>query len=671
MKKAGNGNRGRRGSALILTLLMLALMLTLVLYYVSLVRLETQVSGFTSSRSLSRAALDQAIAEALGELEGHHQLRADAGRASLAVSTYPELLSSGTGGALTGAITLSELERLAWPAPADVLTFVSNATWVISGDPNEIHTAYAWALVPLTGMLDPQAMEGWNAEHLGFMDTLPNDRVYFSATEFMESHAGVAPYFLPGTYSQDRGWFDFATSTWQTNLTLGASTLSMNPLEWSDADALALFESLYPDRDFSAIHQAFLDFREGKTVPTDPEGITAVPVPMVNEVSASMTVENLGDDLVEIIHTLDLEVWYPFQGNVNSNSYRVAMTPPLESAAPDLEIAPVASDAKWTFVSPGGEPETAFAVLTLTTGALRVTRTVGQLLEVDWNLAGLEIEQVGGGVVDRLPAGLKLELPEVSVPASGGVVRVEATIEVVDPVLNHDVSQWVNADASSLLAINQAALDAVGSDDKSDGWLRWTPAGRTGEWKEGWIGFLPLDTPWRSVDLFAEEGQWWLRHTRPPEWEPGLWHRDRVNPNSLHQESLAAVFMDLPKEKWPGEPDAETVLLAEARLLASDLSATQQLDEAADQRGGWTDAIGVRLTDEDADRHAAESVIQNSLNRMAVNYQLYGLFVWSETRFPSGVSRTRQRESLVLWADPYPNSEGRHAVMKLFRSPLK
>ncbi|MDF3130089.1 hypothetical protein P0Y35_12850 [Kiritimatiellaeota bacterium B1221] len=665
-----NGDK-KQGSALILTLLMLALMLTLVLYYVSLIRLETQVSGFTSAQSYSRAALNEAIAEALGELERHHQLRADERRASVAVSTYPELRSAGAGGALTGGVRLVELERLGWPAPADILAFTTNASWVISGEEDEIHTAYAWAVIPLTGMLDPHALEGWNAAHLGFMDTFPNDRVYFSAAEFRESHPGGAPLFLPGTYAQDRGWFDYVSSTWQTNVTVRTGTLGMNPLEWNDADSLALFERLYPDRDFARIHQAFLDFKEGRTLPSDPDGITAVPVPMLNEVSASMTVENLGDDWVEIVHYLDLEVWYPFQGNVNSNRYRVAMTPALKSASPDLAIAPVASDEKWTFEVPGGEPESAFTLLTLTTGALRVSRPAGQVLEVYWDLDRLELEEVGQGVADRLPAGLKLDMPAVSVPASGSVVRVEATIEVKDPVLNYDAAHWVKSDTSSLLDINGAARTAEGAEIKSDGWLRWTPAGRPGEWQAGWIGFLPLDTPWRSVDLFAEEGQWWFRHTRPPEWEPGKWHRDRVNPNSMLQEALAAVFLDLPKEKWPGEPSPETVELSEARLLGADLAAALELDEGADQRGDWTDAMQFTLLDGDADRHLAESVLANSSDRMAIGYQLYGLLVWSETRYPNGRSRTRHRENVILWVDPYPNGEGRHAVMKLFRSPLR
>src|SRR5690606_37057707 len=107
----------------------------------------------------------------------------------------------------------------------------------------------------------------------------------------------------------------------------------------------------------------------------------------------------------------------------------------------------------------------------------------------------------------------------------------------------------------------------------------------------------------RSVDLFAEEGQWWLRHTRPPSWEPGIWVRGRVNPNSWLTESLAAVFVDLPKEKWPGELSAEKVSLEQARYLAAFLAEDMYHDEAANQRGDWTDAFFDTLLVGDADRH--------------------------------------------------------------------
>lgn len=334
----------KQGSALILTLLMLALMLTLVLYYVSMVRLETQVSGFDTSLMRSRGALDQALAEVLAEVEGQHRARAEQGRAYLAVTSYPELLSTGEGGALTNGMTEAEVEALGWPDPAGFTHQLSRASWVIAGDSNAVHTAYAWAVLPLTGMLDPQGLKGWNVENLlDPLDVNPIDRVYFSAAEFKEAHEGAEPYFLPGNYSRDRGWYDFTTSTWQTEVTVGKNevweeTVSMNPLNWTDAQVAAVFKEQYPDRDYEGLAKAFLDFRDGKTVPTNPDSITAVPVPMFNEVSATMTVKNIGDDKIQITHELNLELWYPY-GNANDRSYRVAMTPALESTDAGLALA--------------------------------------------------------------------------------------------------------------------------------------------------------------------------------------------------------------------------------------------------------------------------------------------------------------------------------------------
>ena len=659
----------REGSALILTLLLLALMLTLVLYYVSLVRLETQVSGYVSSQNITRAELDRALGEALAELENAHLIRAATGRTTLTPDTLTALVSQGGGGAVSGLITEAELTTLGWPMPAEIRNQIESASWGLGPETNGLQRASAWAIVPLTGLLDPEGMiSGWRTDHLGYPKEIPDGQVFFSAGEFRKAYPDADPLFIPGAYSRDLGWYDFNQNLWQTNVTVGAEVLSMHPLTWPEEVIPALFQARYPDRDYAAIAAAFLDFRKGKTLPTHPDGITAVPVPMFNEVTATMTVRNLGD-MLEIRHQLDLEIWYPFPGNVNTNRYEVARTPALEAlnaSSTVFALASVDSDDDWAFTSPGGDVETAFAVLTLNVINAPQPAVPGQVIEMAWNLEGLEIEQLDEGVADRLPGGLKFMMPALTVPPSGGVERVTATLEVEDPVLNYDAGRWKTVTTNSLSAINPTAIAARDAEELSDGWMRWTPAGRSGEWQESWIGFLPLDSPWRSVDLFAEEGQWWLQHTREPDWEPGIWGRDKVNPNANQAEAFSAVFMGVPLSQLPDLPATDAPLPEIAYDLGKEMAANYLLDEPTDGRGTWTASFeATMIRDYQIERHEAESLIQESLARLSVNHQVYGLFMCAELRSADGNVRSRQRQVYTIWLDPYPTNEGRIAMMKI------
>lgn len=668
MKKA----QERRGSALIITLLFLALMLVLVLYYVSLVRMETTASGFTTVRSLTRQAMDRALAEAVAALEQKHVVQAQTMRTTLSPADLSLLVSSGEGGALTGGLTVAEVNALAWPEPDQILAHIDTAEWILTGQTNDIHQAYAWAVIPLTGLLDPEGIAGWSTDDLGFVRLETAEETFFSPRELMERYPLAQSMFLPGNYTRDRGWYDFDTMSWQTNLTIGSEIISMNPLEWSEAESAAVFEALYPDRDFAALSEAFMDFRDGKEMPGNPDGITAVPVPMFNEVHALMTVSNLGSSVM-ITHHFEMEIWYPFEGNLNTNFYRVAKTPALEARIPGsafAELNAMDSDADWTIPAPSGPVESAFATMTMIQSSEFLTFTAGQSLELDWLMEGVELEELNADVVDRFPAGFRMSLPPVTIPASGGVEEVKITLEVQDPILNHQADRWIPATTNSLFSINQAALDVRLNDGLADEWIKWTPAGKAGEWEEGWIGYFPLDEPWRSVDLFSTDGQWWLKHTRKPDWEAGKWTRSRVNPNTTFTNALASIFIDLPKRRWPGETTTNQVSFGEAQGFATELTSSYQLFRGADQRGEWTDEMGFVLPLGNGGRHQAESVVSESLERLDVGYQMYGILLWSETRIPGGRARSRQQHSVILWLDPFPNKDGRHEVMYVFRHPV-
>ena len=662
----------REGSALVVSLMLVALMLTLVLYYVSLLRLETRVSGYMTADGLSRMALERALAEAAEEL-----MRAfPDGQAYPPPTASVGRVSRGSGGAVGNVLPESLAEDQGWPAvfrgsgSGSLRARLADAQWVVEGDTGGVHTATAWLGVNLTGLLDPHGVADLDTTDLGYVRGPLDDTVYFTARELEKAVPGLTPVFLPGGVSRDRGWFDSSAFTWNTTRIVGGETISMHPREWTEAQTDAVFAFLYPDRDHGAIAEAFRDFRDGAPVPVNPDGITAVPVPMFNEVSAVMSLENLGDR-VQVVHQLDLEIWRPFPGNVDTNRYQVARTPALSAGnagSEPLEQVAVDVSDDWTFPSPNGEVEDAFAFLTL-----NVTNTVvlveGAPVEVAWELAGLEVELLEGAVVDRLPAGLRVELPPVSVPPSGSVVEASAFLAVTDPRLNHEADEWNAAAAPSIGAINPEAGAFPDPDRLLDTFACWAPVGRAPDWEEAWVGFLPLDEPWRSVDLFSDEGRWWLKHTRTPDWEAGRWVRHRVNPSSGFPEALEPVFRGVPLREWPDQSGASVLTPEVAERLALDLNALFLLDEGATDRGDWAAGLEATLVREEGlSLHQAEAVIGETLDRLTTDCHLWGVVGVAESRDASGRVRHRRGVLTVWWMDPFPSgAEGRHAWRTLAR----
>jgi len=389
----------------------------------------------------------------------------------------------------------------------------------------------------------------------------------------------------------------------------------------------------------------------------------------MNELHAWLEIENLGTQ-IRVRHQFSLEIWRPFPGNPDPDRYRVTATPPLrarESGSAVFALSDLEPDEEWTFDAPGGNAEEAFALLTLDVLQTLPAQPEGTAVDLDWEVGGLELERVDAGVVDRLPSGLMLSLPHLHIPPSGGVERVEFTLEVTDPRINHQSIQWIAATQSTLRAVNRAALDAREEEGVwRDDFVFWTPADTTGGWREGWAGFFPLGEPWRSVDLLTEEGRWWLRHTRAADWrEDAAWRRGRVNPNTAYPEALSAVFRGLPLADWPGQPDSESADADLAGRLALDLSAAWQLGEGSRQRGDWTAAMRPALREAGVSPARAESLVAASLERLTVNHQIWGLLLWSRTVGPGGRVLASRREFVIRWIEPQVEAEGplRSAVL--------
>lgn len=664
----------RSGSALVATLLFMALMLGLLLYYTALVRMQSDTRSVERSIFLARLEARNAVENALAEMtESYVDPSGSPVKRVYSVDEQrEEWRSVGEGKSAGEWVSETLADALGWPerlrgtGEDSLRERAASAEWVVEGDVNEVHTAHAWAGVDLTGLIDPNHVENLSPEGLGFSGSL--ERVFVTAAEVAEAFPGAEPVFVPGGFSRDDGWYDFDAREWRTEVEVGGETVGEIPGRWSMDQVRAVMAELFPERDADALAVAFDDYREGREIPTDPEGLTAVAVPMINEVAATLIVRNDGG-LVTVSNRVDIEVWYPYPFNAQTREYRMPRTPELVAKTP--ESAPAAfeardSDEEWEFTASG-----AFARLSLETQSVPLPLPEGRELALEWDLEGLLLERLdGSGVVDRLPAGIALSLPAVSVPAEGEVAEVSAGIEVVDPRLNHEPEHWIPADEDSLEAVNLAALDAREGDELVDPFICWAPAGAVSETMDPaeWIGYFPIGEPWKSFDLFGDEGRWWARHTRAGDARSiSGWSRDRINPNSTAPNALGAAFAGLELRERP-EASGTPLTSAEGEALGLEVGAAFEGGDGFTQRGDWMWALENQLLDPEgiaAGRHAAEAVAAQSLRRLSTRSRVWGVVAVAETRAPGGRALAHETLAVILWSDPFPEPDGMHRFHRL------
>jgi len=676
----------KTGSSLVATLFFVSVLLGLLLILVVLTRIRSDSGALDRNVRLSRRAIQSGLALALADIEDSYLVSSN--RVYSLPDQEERWVSSGTGGAVTGLVEEVTAEWLGWPdrlrglGEGSLATNASHATWVVIGDPSNTHMVVAWVGVDLTGLLDPNLdQELIRTDSLGFSGE--TNQWFFTAREFALSQSTASPFFVPGAEVIDEGYYDETLQEWLSEVEVGAGAELVGtwPGDWTTNQVEAVMSELFPDRDAGELAQAFDDYWNAREVPTDPEALTAVAVPMLNEASATVTLFNNGSALT-ISNRIDFEVWYPFPGNVQTNLYRMPRTPELlrtDTAAPSVLYPSTVTAPGKEFVCPTGSVDSAFMVLRLDSENVISSYVEGQQLQFEWNLEGLELERAdGSGVVDRLPAGMRLALPPITVPASGAVSQVEmAVLEVEDPRLNHIPDRWVTATETSLFAINAAAQAAKAADGLRDEFVCWVPSPPSEsdpeESPSRRIAHFPIGEPWLSFDLFGSEGRWWMRHTRESFFTVGGVEIGVMNPNSRYPEALATVFEGQTPRQWPGETGT-SLTYAQGLEVAEELEAAVLGDQGFVQRGDWNWAVEAKLLELAAEsgkgRHAAESMLVETLPLLNTRSQLWGLIVLSETRGPAGQTLASSRRMYRISRDPFENPDGRRKGRVLFVSEL-
>ncbi len=332
----------------------------------------------------------------------------------------------------------------------------------------------------------------------------------------------------------------------------------------------------------------------------------------------------------------------------------------LEAAMADAPLQDETPSNEWAFVAPSADPFWLLGLRYLYEGPFPSNGVVA----VDVELGKLLLERLDGAAIDAFPTNLVISLPELPLPPAGGVAEARAGYEVTDPRLNHRIEEWVATSNATPRAINQAARDAWEADDRTDPFETWSPAGLTNGLEAAWIGFLPIGEPWRSVDLFGEDGRWWLAHTRDPGAVLGRWERGRVNPNGPYTSAVAAVFADVPVESWPGEPGALGLSYELALGMAADMRVAVNDGSGSVHRADWAWAVEDRLlaTLGEEGRHQAEAVVRQSYRLFEPGGQVWGIWMMAERRSAAPASTWPRRRALALvWWDPFPDLAGWHA----------
>ena len=665
-------NDRKSGAALIAGILLVGVLFVLGFLYLLQVRLESRITRLAHARAQADAGLFTAQETALAEV-----VRSGENRGYVLPGETMTWHSSGeledAGWIETWlAGELGWPERLRGDGPESLSARSEAAGWEIRGSTNTWHLATRWVAVDLTGGLDPTVVarqpvsfpgpEGIGIAHMQNAPAEGFDREFLTSGEFTARHPGMPQIFVPGNWGVDRGWYDRADRVWRTNLVLNGRAISMFPMTWDAEDVREVMAHVYPDRDAAALTDAFLDFREVRPRPERLDGITAVPIPMFNEAFAEVTLENEADR-IDFRLLLNLEIWFPYVGNPVTGRFRVAETPEIRIRE-GMTLAPLDTEDEWVFEMP-----VTFSVLLFEYRQSGVPLNEGEVLNLEIPLSVPTLEQEVDGewvAVDRMAEDLILRLPAVTVPPEGGTVQVQGGLEVLDPRLNHQSQWWEPTASATLGAVNQATETYLSARPDLDPAMAHTASLDLADH----IRYFPLDTPWESVDLFGEDGAWWMRHTRDTGWEPGIWRRGRVNPNSLEPQTLEAVFVGAPVRRHPGAAEVLEVSEPQAWQLAEAMIQGVSDARGGVNRGSWVQALRGSPALEGMDRMQAEALAAQVMPRFEAGGRLTGMILEAEWRAPGGNATARQRAASVVWQDPVSDENGVHLRARTVWLPL-
>ncbi len=464
-----------------------------------------------------------------------------------------------------------------------------------------------------------------------------------------------------------------------------------DPANWDEDVIIDALGGMSPDPipDLNAFFDVMCDFADDGYVPRNLESFHAKPIPMINEVvvSNSVQLEVLSDEEMELQHRVyvNIETWYPFPNDPDNPQFTVHIGEIEIDVDPDEFSFPGNPEAVES-PSPIDPDEYEFHVSTyvyqnvtpITVDEFGIPDMTPVINRVTVNLKdGVEVQYNDGNdnpVVDRVN---NFDEFVIEGPIEPGEESDPAAVSAFDPRINWDAGdedQWVSEEPT-LGEINKNVEDAVddGEIDIAEVGLMFSP--RRPFLSAGELSFLlyDKDKPWRTIRLLGPDDDETARVMDRLTVHSGKYFRSGlVNINTENRDVLRAVFWRAPVDRYPDPDDdnPDTITQDEAGDLADLIMGNisnagffvNLSDIARINRADIIDILGVS----DDDKFTAESAVRNTVGLLGTRHNLFTILVAArvfEEGFdpdvddPEDFVAAEQSAVVVVWRDPFKTTD--------------
>lgn len=533
--------RKTQGSALIMVLGMMALMLVMAIAFSIYMRTGMAAAGGYRQDVLLRQMMPVAINQALVAITR---------RTPDYYPSWDVLLSEGTGGAASNMIT-DAVRRVLPLAPLSNTNPIPQ--WIVPSDLKGLRVAFV--VLNCSGLLDANYAGGTNRSfgsspaeiQIGTMPevvdfaSLTNHRPYLTIQQ-LTTNALLAGSSNFVCYSM-MPWVRNGVGTAPALLSGSAADLK---LRQPDIEAKFILSGL---TDARGVFEALIDYVDTNDVPERLDSYCTEAVPMINEVVAQVTFSGPITNMT-LQASVTVELSYPFVTPAAANYYLAG----IASFRSDNAF-PVPGNATNTRPITIGSPYSLLSGVcraSVTTNFSSFAAVTPQTVSV---AVSLEVRSgsASGQVVDRVPASGVLEIP-LDVSGLSGTYVISR--EIIDPRYNWNTNDWkvANPLVGTPARENSQTLRYRVRDPSVDGDAKMhvanAPLRSVAE-----LSYLPRDkdTRWSTIRLFPVPG-------KPV--DPVLDYfaintntlKGVVNPNTRSKEVMSALFQGMIADEYPGGP---------------------------------------------------------------------------------------------------------------------
>lgn len=580
--------RNKSGSALVLVVGMLALMVTLTVTFSVYMRTEQLAAGSCLNDVIARKSLETALSRAISHIEQ-----------AVGEDSYPQwdVLAS-PGGATFSPYDGPATNWIPWGAFVRTPTNDLRPHWMTAGTVTGFESRIAYAIFNCSGLLDanfaggePKRKYGSSPSEIQVAGVSDADmyrlgRPYSSMYELKLSGACKAPMYSLVTYSAFPNTYEGGTN--RTLVDISGTNLTAHALDISQAFSMAL-----PGEDGNFLYKNLVDYVDEDDVPQDLGSPCTEAVPMVNEVRATAVLGeiNLASNTCTAAIQLGIEWYYPF----------VRPTTKKYSLIADVEIKGEDALGKKYFPDKSGI-KLKYEIVTPQPGNVKMEEEQGDFVtEVSGcaigDLArakvkiGVQVKNAAGDVVDSVPYPYEsvryFEIPlavKYGDPSpSDAIVNVRG-YECIDPRFNWDVSDeyWFGYPDDDGI-VGDGSPNAV---NKIVGQLRTVAKGEVELWPDMHVANEPLrnigelsylvrgkSSKWSTIKIMDDQRD--IGIDRVLDYfvlGTNAVRRGLLNPNSMSVDAWADLLYGMPLDRYPGE--ASSVLdsdqaMAIARVMTN------------------------------------------------------------------------------------------------------